>query len=43
MTGKVIGARRYLYETVPDLCPWDTVTDVEAALWGRFIEVSNAG
>jgi len=36
-----MGARRFLFEVVPDLMPFDHLTDVEAGLWGRFMSEEN--
>lgn len=42
MSGKVVGVRVYLFESVPDLIPYGRLTDIECALWGRMIAEEGA-
>jgi len=35
------GPRKFLFEMIPDIFPYDFVTDMEMELWGRFFEERN--
>jgi len=37
-SGHFIGARRFLFEALPDVFPQGFYTDTEHALWERFMQ-----